>query len=263
MIIERIALSGPSVDSRECPGVRRAGNSISMKRTILVLFLGYFAIGGAAIEYKGGWPWLYRKLSANRGRVQDTRESIFQILPIGPDDTVLIGDSIVALGEWGELMHDPHYKNRAISGSSTSDVLARLGPIMASKPRRIIVCAGINDIQGGIDPAIIARNREMIMTSVLVESPKTQVIFVPLLPVNQRLYSQWILPDHPGIHMPTPDKCKNSELINLFSLPCSSLLEDGQISSRYTNDGLHLNGEGLTELARIIKLSTYDNAPAA
>lgn len=229
----------------------------------LALNLAALSVAGVALHHKGGLPWLISKFS-HPVPVQDNRLSVFDALPITPEDTVFIGDSILALGEWSELMNDVHCKNRAVSGSTTADVLARLQPIIDGKPRRIVMLVGINDIQSGVPRAMTIENYRTIIKRVHDGSPATKMVLVPVLGVNDTIYRKVISPIHPEIHIPTGDEVEWLDQW-LFTLGIEdhfpgmifpNILWDhstGNLQPEFTNDGLHLNGRGLVELAKLLK----------
>ena len=71
---------------------------------------------------------------------------------------VMIGDSITYGGNWNELFPTITIENRGISGNKTEDILKRMEPILALKPHKAFVMAGINDIYGGLSINIIFKN---------------------------------------------------------------------------------------------------------
>mgnify|MGYP000061554644 CR=1 FL=1 len=70
---------------------------------------------------------------------------------ISTDEIIFLGNSITDIGEWTEVWQDIHVKNRGISGDNTFGVLARLDEVVSSKPSKIFIMIGINDISKNIE----------------------------------------------------------------------------------------------------------------
>ncbi len=64
---------------------------------------------------------------------------------VGPADLVVLGDSIVARGDWIDLAPDASIANRGISGDTTEGVRARLDDILRLSPERVFLMIGLND----------------------------------------------------------------------------------------------------------------------
>jgi hypothetical protein len=90
--------------------------------SVLLNILGAAVLVKEVISRQGG----LQSLTA-QSRPLQLKQDIQASLPIRRDHVVLLGDSILALAETGELF-PRHFVNRAISGDTTSDVLARLPP---------------------------------------------------------------------------------------------------------------------------------------
>lgn len=184
-------------------------------------------------------------------------------MPNEPADIVFLGDSILDFGEWHEFMNDHRAKNRAINGDDTGTILKRLGSIVVGHPRHIVLLCGINNFQKGISFTKTATEYSQIVKAILSQSPSTDLWLLSVLPVNSILYRKWIVPDHPGINMPSWDQvvALNAFIRELtvgnprvHFVELSDLLDsNGEIREAYTIDGLHLNGVGLKMVAERLK----------
>ncbi len=248
---------------------------------ILSLTLNVFAVAGslAIVAKKGGLPWLSRKVAEvlrpqQAGRnYPDTKQSVLEQLPIGPNDTVFLGDSILALGEWHELLSDHRAKNRAISGAGTRAVLSMLDRIIVGKPRHVVLMCGINNFHKRIPYKQTAKEYAQIVARISSQSPRTDIWMLPVLPVNEALYQQWFLPGHPGIGMPDRHAIEalnalieglavNRPRVHFVDLHVL-LNNTGELRKDYTSDGLHLNGRGLREIARRLQQLGLPSGKAA
>lgn len=173
------------------------------------------------------------------GAALPLKEEIQSANPIRPEHVVLVGDSILALAETSEFF-PAGVINRAVAGYTTADVLKRLDEIAPA--RRVILSAGINDLQRGWSVDRVKFNLSRIKAAV------RNITILPLLPVNVAKYRKYIIPRHPGIHMPEREDVE--ALNKAFASLSIPVLENSEIADRYTLDGLHLNGAGLKILAR-------------
>lgn len=231
------------------------------------------ALALTVTQKKGGLPWLQGKSieflsffrSAQRaGGSPNNRLSVFEQLSIGTNDIVFLGDSILAMGEWHELMGDPRAKNRAIGGDDTSGVLKRLDHIIASRPAHVVLLIGINNFQRRVPFKQTTTEYAHIVGRLLSESDGTQIWLLPVFPVHPGLYRRWTLPANPGVHMPELSEveslnrflqqltAKNRNRVHYLPIP-SVLDQSGHLGEDFTLDGLHLNGRGLSEIAKHLK----------
>ncbi|WP_373497881.1 GDSL-type esterase/lipase family protein [Desulfococcus sp.] len=231
----------------------------------------------AIINKKGGMTWVCRKIDQEirsqedetkrlrqleRKKVnhQQLRASIFEQLPISPDDTVFLGDSMLSYGEWHEFFDDNKVKNRAINGDDTHNLLERLPQIIAGKPRHVVILCGINNFHKCIPCKQTTEEFARIVATISSQSQGSDIWLLPIFPVNKALYQKYILPSIPGITMPDQTEVEetNRFLKNLagdgrprvhFVDMHAFLNHTGELSGEFTDDGLHLNGRGMKEMA--------------
>ena len=184
------------------------------------------------------------------------RASLFSKLTITPKDIVFIGNSITNGAEWNELFPRKRVKNRGISGDTSEGVYDRLDPVVKGKPAKIFILIGINDISRDVKVEDIVLNMKRIVKEIQKKSPKTKIYIQSILPVN---------PDFgifKGHEKPQLIKEINQQYqniakeykVNYIDL-YSYFLEEGtdKMNKNYTNDGLHLLGEGYLLWSEIIK----------
>lgn len=236
--------------------------------TLNFLFLsGTFVI----IQKKGGVPWVNRKLSMvfntkdakkTAGTYPNNKLSLYNQLPIHSTDIIFLGDSNLDYGEWHELMGTKTAKNRSINGADTHTILGRLEYIIQGKPRHVVLLCGINNFQKKIPLQRSINEYKKIVDEILSKSKNTNIWLMPIFPINKKLYRQWIVPDHPGINIPNQKMVEsmNTAIASLQNHPqvhfCDMpnlLNEKGELSNKYTFDGLHLNGLGLIKIAETLK----------
>lgn len=184
------------------------------------------------------------------------RASLFSKLTITPKDIVFIGNSITNGTEWNELFPRKHVKNRGISGDTSKGVYDRLDPVVKGKPAKIFILIGINDISRGIEVKTIVQNMKRIVEKIQNESPKTKIYIQSILPINPD-FGMFKGHEKPQLIKEINQQYQNIakeykvNYINLYP----HFLEEGtdRMNEKYTNDGLHLLGEGYLLWGEIIK----------
>ncbi|MCM1067820.1 MAG: GDSL-type esterase/lipase family protein [Muribaculaceae bacterium] len=185
------------------------------------------------------------------------RASLFDILPTSPDDIIFLGNSITDGAEWAELLGDPRAKNRGISGDRVKGVLERLDPIVEGKPAKIFLMIGVNDMAAGMPVDSIVDGVKKIVDTIERKSPGTKIYLESVLPVNAAFNrfdghtSRFFMVPHinEGIRRIADDK--KIPYIDLYSHFVDKAT--GKMKPEYTNDGLHLLGNGYIKWVEIIK----------
>ena len=176
------------------------------------------------------------------------RRTLFEQLPDTRNEIIFLGNSITDGGEWHELFNNPRVKNRGISGDVTEGVLYRLDEVTRSKPQKVFLLIGINDLAGGIPKETVLGNIGKIAQQIRTASQKTEVYIQSILPVNNSFAK---FQGHTSkteevlwINQQLKQRCLNEGFIyvDLFShFKCS---DSNLTNPSYTNDGLHLTGDG-------------------
>ena len=175
------------------------------------------------------------------------RASHYRQLPNDKGEVIFLGDSITEGGDWGEMFHDPLVKNRGISGDVTQGVLDRLDEVVESKPAKVFLMIGINDLAGGLTEKQILANIKCIIREIRRKSPDTKVYLQSLLPVNPDFR---VFPDHvdksvqiKNINIVLRRMAEDYEAVFVDLYPLFIGVGD-KLDPDYTNDGLHLTGAG-------------------
>ena len=179
------------------------------------------------------------------------RRSLFEIIPQSPNDIVFLGDSLIERCEWSEILENPNIKNRGISGDSLYGMLKRLDQVTASRPKKIFLMIGINDVISNQKLGEIVRKYRIALANIKKSSPRTEVYIQSVLPVNSR-FSKPVdnnLVFRLNGELQILAEEFNYQYIDLYSF----FTIDNELAYRYTNDGIHLNGEGYAVWKEIIK----------
>lgn len=183
-----------------------------------------------------------------RGYVRE-RHSLAARLAVRSDDILMIGNSITQGGHWDELFGDPSVKNRGINSDVTDGILARLPRTLRAHPRKVFLMAGINDL--GNPPQRTEQYTLEHILKVVSEihrlSPETRVYVQSILPVNPvfpTFASHTVFTDQVvRINRALAQAAARHDYV-FVDLHSRFTDADGHLDRRYTNDGLHLTGQG-------------------
>ncbi|MGZ3861178.1 MAG: GDSL-type esterase/lipase family protein [Flavisolibacter sp.] len=175
-------------------------------------------------------------------------------------EVIFLGDSITDIAEWGDLLKDPMVKNRGINGDITAGVLARLDEVTSRKPSKIFIMIGINDIAAGVADSVILSNYRQIIDRIQKATPRTKIYIQSILPTNNSFtefarhqnkdgHIRWI-----NGQLQQLAKDREATFIDLYHLMVNN---EGKLDPRYTNDGLHLKGEGYRVWIQELKQKKY------
>ena len=184
---------------------------------------------------------------ANQDPYYARRATLFDELPIGKKDIVMLGNSLTDGCEFNELMVNSHIKNRGIVGDIVQGMIDRIGPIIKGKPKKLFIMCGVNDISHGVTADSIARATERLIVMVQQGSPRTRIYLQSLLPFNNDV-REWKLlvgRDHVVVEanalLEQVARRHGVTWINLYPLFAD---DQGRLRADLTNDGLHLMGPG-------------------
>ena len=185
------------------------------------------------------------------------RASLFEKLPVHSNDIVFVGNSITNGGEWAELFQNKKVKNRGISGDICEGVFDRLTPVTKGKPHKIFLMIGINDMARGTSVDSITAATLKIICKIQSESPRTRIYLQSILPVNDSFGMFQGHMKRKADIKPLNEKLRqmaNAEKITFIDLYSHFVIPDTELMNpAYTNDGLHLTGEGYIKWVEIVK----------
>lgn len=191
------------------------------------------------------------------GTYYNQRRTLFELLPDTKKEIVFLGNSITDGGEWIELFNNKHCKNRGISGDVTEGVLFRLDEVTHSKPAKVFLLIGINDLARGTSKDTVFANICKIAENIRISSPKTKVYIQSIFPVNTSFgkFENHVNKGEEVIFINTGLKKWCIENGFFYVDLYSQLVTPGTdlLNPEFTNDGLHLLGEGYLKWAEVIK----------
>jgi hypothetical protein len=211
---------------------------------ILALVLS-FLYGVMTVEYK---IFPFEQLRAIKQRVSPSpsyidhfhhKKSFFEQHGRHDTDVVFIGDSITEGVAWEELFPSLKIANRGITGDTTDGVLKRLDSIYATNARKAFIMIGINDFAAGAEVNDVVDNYRGIVSN-LVAYGMRPYIQSTILAGNQ--YAELNIKI-----MALNDQLKKmaaqNKTVTYIDLN-AGLAKGSALDSKYSRDGIHLNGSG-------------------
>jgi len=163
-------------------------------------------------------------------------------LPDMENEIIFLGNSLTDGCEWAELFSNPNIKNRGIGGDDTDGILERLEEVILSKPAKIFIMIGTNDLAFGKTVDYIIGNYNKILDRIEVASPETKIYIQSELPTDDAVHFTRKNADLQEInmHLKKIAADRGHEYIDLFSL----FFKENKLNTIYSYDGLHVNGDG-------------------
>ncbi len=228
---------------------------------------------------KGGVSYLASKIPAKIVSITKTTKSqlppkksrhyynkleLFQLWDSSsqPDnDIIFLGDSLTEMGQWNELLNNAQVKNRGISGDTTDDILDRISLIVQTKPSKIFLMIGVNDLwKKQNTPDEILENYNVIFNYLQTQIPTTKVYLQSMLPVNNADFKRIKASNKDIILLNQQiEKMANEFNYQYIDLYSHFINEQGELDNRYTYDGVHLNGKGYGLWRDLVKNYVSEN----
>ena len=190
---------------------------------------------------------IFSNLGAVADKYWEQKVSLFNLLPIGKEDIVFLGNSITDGGNFEELFNRKDVKNRGIRSDAIPGVMKRLDQVTKGAPKKIFLLIGLNDVSHGLTVDALATRYENLVEEIMKKTPDTQLYIQSVMPINNSF----------GVYKSLKDKEKTVKEFNerikgiadsrgLKYLDLWTVLadENGNLKKEYTNDGLHLTGAG-------------------
>ncbi len=199
-----------------------------------------------------------KKESKFGGLYYETRRSAHNQEGLPEGSVVFMGNSITEQGWWNMLFKAKNIVNRGIGGDNTYGMIHRMPEILASKPEKVFLMAGINDISLGFPlDTIVSNIRKMVKMSKAM-APSCKFYVQSVLPLNDnRLAFPLVKGKNPVV------RDLNSRLKTMCTeegiifLDIASLLSDqkGDLRIELTKDGLHIHPQAYVIWAEYFKKS--------
>ena len=182
---------------------------------------------------------------ANQDVYYVRRATLFNLLPVGKKDIIMLGNSLTDGAEWNELLHNRHVKNRGIVGDIVQGMYERMEPILKGQPKKIFIMGGVNDISHDVSGDSIARAIERLIVLIKTRSPRTKIYLQSMLPFNNDVCLWKLLKDREHVVVEgnrALEQVARRQRVTWIDLYPLFVDADGKLKAEYTNDGLHLLG---------------------
>lgn len=153
---------------------------------------------------------------------------------------VLLGDSLSLWFPPEYLSRHELWLNQSVSGETSAHIKQRLSFLAATRPDRIYLLAGVNDLRRGWSDERILSNIHEIISQLRRNHPQAQIVLQSILPT--RLPA---IPNRRIVRLNEQIKAiaQSSECVYL-DLYSVFLDHRGQLRRELTTDGIHLSRQG-------------------
>ena len=185
------------------------------------------------------------------------RNELFTKLPNDTNEIIMLGNSLTHNFEWSEYFNNVNIKNRGINGDITKGILNRLDEITESKPKKIFIEIGINDLLQGYFVNTIFKNYCKIVQTIRERSPKTRIYVQNILPTNLTLFDNPVIDSICVLNNKLKDysALNNLKYIDLYT----KFMINERLNPKYDcGDNLHLNGAGYLVWCAMIQNYIYE-----
>ena len=159
---------------------------------------------------------------------------------------VFTGASTIARGDWSSYF-GIFIENRAVGGIESADLKNNIEGQITSKPTKIFISIGANNILNRHEGLLIS-DISTIIDKIKTASPITKIYVVSILPVRDTLSCSLIERYNPQIE--SLCNSKNVKFISVYNLFKTST---GINETYYQADGIHLNQAGYQVYADAIR----------
>ena len=183
--------------------------------------------------------WGFRALARLIDVSMRTRLSQIDALRASSGEVVLLGDSIVEQGMWGEWFPNTSILNRGIGGNTSTQLLERMNVSSLTEQTRVaFILIGTNDVSQGVSDERILDNVAQIVQEATAQAPRANVYLLSIMP---RKATHAARLRHLNVGLQTVAEKQRVQFLDLW--PALSA-PDGSLKAAFTLDHLHLNGPG-------------------
>ncbi|WP_170885662.1 GDSL-type esterase/lipase family protein [Bacillus alkalicellulosilyticus] len=227
----------------------------NMKKLKSLLFMSLsinalLILGAFIMIYKVGGIWNFYDQVIERTPSQDfskhfiQRKDIFESKVHEEVDIIFAGDSITDYGEVNEWFPRQVVLNRGVRGDDSKGLLYRIDDITRHNAEKIYIMIGINDLLRSVSKKNYVNNMREIIERIQEDSPNSQIFIQSILPINHVSYKLNTTPEEIQELNVILEKLTVEYGVNYIDLYSKMSDDKNLLNERFTNDGLHLLGEG-------------------
>jgi lysophospholipase L1-like esterase len=220
-----------------------------MRRTLIFSLLLNSILAGA-IGYMvirlGGLKYVFYRLNQSEAGLYSHRISFFKRMPVANGAVVFLGDSQIEQCEWRELtgITSVPVLNRGITGDHVEGVRSRLPEIKRHQPSKVFLCVGLNNLLFDQSFSDIEIKYRDLVKDLRADNRSMQLYIISVLPVNNQIKSIGIDNDAVIEVNNRLQQIARNNAVPYIDLASQLTDPAGNLSQRFTTDGIHLNGEG-------------------
>lgn len=178
----------------------------------------------------------------------------FEKMPVKNGTIIFLGNSLTEQFDFSDFQNEK-IENRGISGDFTKGVLLRIGNVIQSKPSKIFIEIGVNDILAGYSAKEILNNYQLLILEIKEKLPNTKIYIQSILPVflqntfyiSNKEANKKIQNVNEGLKKKSIEN--NAVFVNLHE----HFFMNGKLNSDFTTDGVHLTKKGYKKWKEIIE----------
>lgn len=212
--------------------------------SVLVLLVSYLI--GKRIYYAPPHPVPY---TYSADAYMRNTAALQNSLPIDTTDIVFIGNSLTSNFPIYEMFGNPHIKNRGVGSNKLIDMVNRVEPIAAQRPKKIFIEGGINDLLYGAPVENALGTYQLLIEFIRSKSPGTKLYIQSTLPTSGE--SIVVMPAIDSLNNQLKKFCSEE---NITFVDLHPALRKGQgLDTSLTWDGIHLNIKGYRKWQTIVE----------
>lgn len=160
-------------------------------------------------------------------------------------DIIMLGDSLIARGEWDTLLYPKKVINLGHDGDTTKDVLSRLNLALEVGAKNIFIMVGINDMNSYKSIESIFENYISILNK--LKDSSTKIYVQSLLYTQMDTFNKKVK----DFNIKLEKYCNDNKLVYIDLN--KYLSQNERLLDSFTTDGLHLNTKAYIAWARELR----------
>jgi lysophospholipase L1-like esterase len=181
------------------------------------------------------------------GKFELGKDKIYHMLPHTDHEIVFLGNSLTQNFPLNELFNNPKIRNRGINGDHIEGLLIRIADITVSKPVKLFIEIGVNDLLAGRETDSILASYDRLIRTIRQQSPATILYIQSVFPIANH-----IIGADPGAQnmasLVTPLNAGLMKICHKYKLnyidTWTEFQLNGQLKPEYSYEGLHLTPAG-------------------
>ncbi|WP_242092233.1 family 20 glycosylhydrolase [Aestuariivivens sediminicola] len=185
------------------------------------------------------------------------RKARFEGEPDTDNELIFLGNSITEGGNWKLLFPEHNVINRGISGDVTDGILNRIDEITSSRPSKVFLLIGTNDMARGKSVDDVLDGTRQIIEQIQKKSEHTKIYLQSILPIHPHVGQKFSghKKNHDNILMANKALEELAQALHVEFIDLHSSMSNRKkyLKPKYTNDGLHLSENGYKKWKKIIR----------